>query len=234
LLTFLSLGGLLGLFATLVRSRSTSPVDKLSQGVSWKQLGIVLVPFSIAYTLLLAPRAATFGIIDRYALGLLIVLPLCLVRYYQERIQPRLPLASFLMVGVMAIYGIVVTHNMFAFYRARVAMAAELHAAGIPDTSVDSGWEYNMQVEMQHARSINDSTIENPAHTYIPTPAPPTGACDMFWYDKTPHVQPRYGISFDPYACHGPAPFAPVNYSQWLVSEPGTLYVVNYTADSKP
>ena len=44
----------------------------------------------------------------------------------------------------------------------------------------------------------------------------------------------KYGVSFDPNACYGPAPFAPATYSRWLASKPGTLYVVKYTVPSKP
>ncbi|HEY5214109.1 MAG TPA: hypothetical protein VIJ38_13925 [Acidobacteriaceae bacterium] len=43
----------------------------------------------------------------------------------------------------------------------------------------------------------------------------------------------QFRISFDPSACYGPAPFAPIHYSRWLASKPGTLYVVNGTAPSR-
>jgi hypothetical protein len=157
-----------------------------------------------------------------------------LVRYYQERIQKQLPITSFLLVGVMAIYGVVVTHNMFALYRARVSIAAQLRAANVPDISVDNGWEYNVGVELQQAHYINNRGIVLPAHAYVPTPPLPSGPCSLSLYDYTPHVHPIYGISFDPNACYGPAPFLPVHYSRWPGLLPGTLYVVNYTAPSKP
>jgi len=35
-----------------------------------------------------------------------------------------------------------------------------------------------------------------------------------------------FRISFGPNACYGPAPFAPIHYSRWLASAPGTLCVV--------
>jgi hypothetical protein len=56
----------------------------------------------------------------------------------------------------------------------------------------------------------------------------------MIFYDETPLVRPRYGISFDPTACYGPAPFSPVHYSRWLAASPGTLYVVKDTPPDKP
>ncbi len=233
LLTVVSLGGLLGVAASLL-SRHRSP-DALgrSSAITWKQIGLLVVPFAIAYTLLLLPRAATVGIpyyaaADRYLLGLLVVALPCLVRYYQDQIRSRLPDASIFLVAIMAIYGVAATHNMWALYRARVVMAAELRADGIPDTSVDNGWEYNFNVELQHAGHLNDERIVIPAHAYVPTP-PPAGKCLMWGYGETPHIHPLYGVSFDPNACYGPAPFTPVHYSRWLASSPGTLYVVRYT-----
>ena len=235
LLTIASLGGTLGLVVSLDRSSTTPPLASSSPpAISWKQLGWLLAPFTIAYSLLLVPRATTLILSDRYLLGLLVVALLCLVRYYQDRVQRQLPFVSILLVGIMAIYGVTVTHNTFEFYRARVALAAELLAAGVPDTSVDGGWEYNFWVELQYANHINDPMIVTPAAAYVPTRPLPTGTCPTYMYDRTPHIHPLYGISFDPNACYGSAPFAPVNYSRWLASGPGTLYVVYYTPSLKP
>lgn len=237
ILTIASFGGIFGLLTSLGHTRTRLPAA--ITGISWQQLGVLLAPFTIAYTLLLMYRAATIAnagtpvILDRYSLGLLVVALVLLVRYYQERIQLQLPLASVLLVGMTAIYGIIVTHDMFAFYRARVTVATELRAAGIPDTSVDNGWEYNIDVELQHADYINNPGIVLPMHAYLPTPPPPAGPCQMYWYDYTPHIHPLYSVSFEPDACYGPAPFSPVHYSRWLTSAPGALYVVNYTAPSK-
>ena len=240
LLTILTFGGLLGLITSLIRSYGMAPVTDSAPGASWKEVGVILWPFLVAYVLLLIVRAITTvnsgtpAIIDRYALEMLVVALILLVRYYQERIQPQLPIVSVLLVAIMAIYSVIVTHNMFAFYRARVSIEAELLAAGVPDTSVDNGWEYNINVELQHARSINNRAIVLPADAYVPTPPLPAGTCDMVWYDFYPHIHPLFGISFGPDDCYGPAPFAPVHYSRWPGLTPGTLYVVKYTAPSNP
>jgi hypothetical protein len=239
LLTVVSLGGVLGVITLLIRSYGMFPINDSSSGVSWKELGVILAPFSIAYTLLLISRAAAIAsiggpvVLDRYALGLMVVALVCLIRFYQDRARPQIPLAGVLLVGIVGIYGVSLTHNMFAFYRARVAMAAVLRAAGVPDTSVDNGWEYNMLVELKYANHINYREIELPAHAYVPTPPAPPGTCVAWWYDETPHIKPRYTVAFDPDKCYGPAPFAPVYYSQWLASRPGVLYVVNSIALSK-
>ncbi|MFP5266122.1 MAG: hypothetical protein ACLGQU_02050, partial [Acidobacteriota bacterium] len=195
----------------------------------WRHLAILLTPFTVVYSLLLIPRAASAdGIFDRYLLELLPVALIWMLRYYQDRIASRLPRATPVLVTIMAFYSAVIIHNMFSFYRARVTLAAEIRANGIRDSSVDYGWEYNFTTELRHSDHINDPHIVFPPHAYIPAPPPPAGACPMFWADKTPHIRPLYGVSFDPNACYGPAPFAPVHYSRWPYRTPGTLYVVRY------
>jgi len=233
LLTILSFGGLLGLIASLIRTRKSPAPVLAAPSVSWSPLAPLLTPFTFIYSLLLIPRATEDMIFDRYWLPLLVVAVICLVRYYQDQISPRLPLAASFLVVFFAFYGVTVTHNMFSLYRARTALAAELHAKGIPDTSIDNGFEYNFAVELQHAPSINFPTIAIPAHAYVQVPQP-TGPCKFFWYDKTPHIHPLYSVSFDPTACYGLAPIAPVQFSRWPGLTPGTLYVVRSTAPSQP
>ncbi|MGC9198735.1 MAG: ArnT family glycosyltransferase [Acidobacteriaceae bacterium] len=234
--TFVSLGGLLGLAVCLLASvRRRAANAGPPAAVTWRELGILLGPFVLAYTLLLVPRAASesFGIFDRYLLEILVAALILVTRYYQESISPQLPRTMILLVAVMAVYGVACTHNMFALYRARLALAAEVRANGVPDTSVDYGFEYNFGTELQHANHLNVDLIENPADAYVPAPTLPAGTCKMFWHDYTPHIRPVYGVSFDPNACYEAAPFAAVHYSRWLASRPGTLYVVRYLPPTK-
>jgi hypothetical protein len=250
LLTAASFGALFGLIASLLGgpllgsplfggpspdSRPTPPAVGFATALSWKQVGALLGPFTVAYALLLVPRGASpdEGIRDRYALGLVVGILLCIIRYYQERIRPRLPAASIVLVAIVAVYSITVMSHTFSLYRARVALAAELRAAGIPDTSVDNGWEYNLAVELQHAGYINWPTIAVPANAYVPPLPLPAGRCSMFIDFVTPHIRPLYSVSFSPDACYGPAPFAPVHYSRWPYRTPGTLYVIHYLPPAK-
>jgi len=224
--TVVSVGGVLGLISLLVHRVR---VRESAAGVSWKQLGVLVGPFVVVYGLLLIPRAGDFHLTERYLLALLVVALVCMVRYYQDAIRPQLPWVCAVLVGVMAIYAVVNTHNTFAVDRGRVVMANELLAAGVPDTAVDYGWEYNQGVELEHAGFINDYRMINPKGMYKEAPPLPAGTCEVNGHDLTPHIVPRYGISFDPDACYGLAPFAPVHYSRWPWFQPGTLYVVYYT-----
>jgi hypothetical protein len=228
LFTFVCFAGLAGLVYSIRRFPRLSS-GPASTELSWWQLGVMFVPFTLAYVILLVSTVATtHHIFDRYALGMLIVPLVYLLRYYQERIQPQLPLAMSFVILAMAIYGVAVTYNTFSFHRARVAVAAELAAKGIPPTSLDDGWEYNFDVELQHADHLNAPWLKTVAAGYTPIPKPPYRPCPTFWYDRTPHVHPVYVVSFDPNDCSGAAPFAPVHFSRWPYRTPGTLYVARY------
>ena len=230
--TLLALGGVLGLVTLLSQSPASPSAPHRLASPSWQQLRVLLMPFSIAYAFLICQEGAIFEFHDRYLLGLLVIAILCLFRYYQDHASTRFPLISVLLVAVIAIYSTVANHQMFAFYRARVALASELLAAGVPPTSVKSGWEYDFGVELQHSSHINNSRIEWPRGAYVPAPTLPPSICPID--GETPHIHPVYGISFDPNGCYGPAPFAPVHYSRWPYRTPGTLYVVRYAPTSLP
>jgi hypothetical protein len=232
--TLLAIAGLLAVIVSLLQSLRSKSSELSTTGISWNQLRVLTGSFTLVYILLLVPRATTVPIYERYTVPLLVVALLCLVRFYQDRIHPQLPFAIILPIAIMAILGIAVTHNTFALFRARVALAAELNADGIPNTSVDNGWEYNFGVELQHSAYLNDPRITIPAHAYIPMIPLPASTCHVTLADHTPHIHPLYGVSFDPTACYGLAPFAPVHYSRWPYRTPGTLYVVNYLAPMKP
>jgi hypothetical protein len=240
LLTIAAFGGVIGLIISFFFHRDKRRSVDTFAGLTWKQLLVVLAPFTAGYLFLLVLRAVSVAndytgtLFDRYAVGLLPIAAICLVRYYQDRIDSKIPPEGVVLVAVLAAYGVIITHNTFALSRARVEIANELRAAGVPDTAVDNGWEFNIGVELQHANYINNPAMVLPADAYVPSPPLAADTCTMVFHDETPHIHPLYGISFDPDACYGPAPFAPVHYSRWLASGPGTLYVVNYLAASKP
>ena len=133
----------------------------------------------------------------------------------------------------MAIYGITVTHNMFSFYRARVALAAELRSTGIPDTSVDNGWEYNFAVELQHAPTSTTAASCTPPHAYIPV---------RRRLPHLPHVlvrpHPTHPSALRrllrPQRLLRPRPLRPRPLLPLARLTPGTLYVVRYVSTRTP
>jgi hypothetical protein len=228
-LTIVCLGGLLGVIAVVLQARGAKSSSPPADGLSWKQLGILLLPFSAAYLMVLvAAVGTTLTIFDRYAIGLFGPTMIVLVRLYQERVRRSLPLATVLLILVMGAYGIIVTHNTFALDRARVDLASELHSKGVPFTSIDGHWDYNLDTELENSNHINDRRIKIPADAFVTPPPVPSGSCKVFWNERTPHIQAVYGISFSPDSCYGRAPFAPVQYRPWPLRIPINLYSVRY------
>ncbi len=250
LLTVASGGGLVGLAISILRSRASglrssearpptgSPeAQPPTGGIDSRQLPVLLAPFVTAYLLLLLPLGtSTFGLFDRYLLPLLVFALLVVLRHYQECVRPQLPLAAWALIPVLAAYGTATTYNTFSLCRALVRLATQMRSAGVPDTAVDQGWDFDFYTELQHSNHINDPRIVLPAHAYVPVPPPTAGSCwakEGFYY-YVPHLHPLYGVSFDPNACYGPAPFAPVHFSRWPYRTPGTLYVVRYQPLQNP
>ena len=219
LFTIASLGGLLGLIASFFRSRSTARHNEAPATISWNNFDCCLRPLPSPTPCFSFHARQTIRIFDRYLLPLLAIATLCLVRYYQEQIRRPLDCRALLIL-FMAAYGITATHNHSPSIAHAQRSPTNSALTASPDTSVDDGWEYNLGAELQHSDHINFPAIAVPAHAYTPVPPPPAGQCTMFWYDYTPHIHPLYGISFDPNACNGPAPFAPVHYSRWPTAHP--------------
>jgi len=234
-LTIASVGGLLGFLVALARPGEGASAGGDRSELPLRQLATLVAPFAIAYALILLPRGSSqYGISDRYLLEPLAVALPWLVRIYQDKVRTRMPGVALVLVAMTAIYGIVMVHNMFSLYRARVRLAAELRAHGVPDTSVDYGWEYNLLVELRHSNHINDKHIEVPADAFVPVRPLPAGSCGAWGLDRTPSIRPIYAVAFDPTQCYGEAPFAPVHYSRWLARPRGTLYVVRFLPRSRP
>jgi hypothetical protein len=201
------------------------------QRVSWRSLAILLGPFTLAYLLLLVPRAAVHGMNDRYLLPIIAICILVVTRVFQESVPthlaPRLCALSFLSVGLIAMYGVAAMHDLFALYRARIAAIDEPLRRGVPRWEIGGGFEFDDWTELEIAGHVNDSRIENPIDAYkAPAVVRGTQPCNNEKADLVPHVVPRYILSFDPDACAGRSQFAPVVYRNWLLSKPVTIYVL--------
>ena len=96
-----------------------------STRLSWSQLAHPPWSFHPSCTSFLVPAVRPPS--DPRALplsALLVVALLCLVRFYQERVQPAASPHRTLVVAAHGDLSIAVTHNTFALYRARIALAA--------------------------------------------------------------------------------------------------------------
>jgi hypothetical protein len=223
LTTIVTLVTLVGVGATvLFRRRSEVEAPLRNEGLSWRELGVVVLPFVAGYLVLLGPRAATVRIFDRYVLPLVMMALLYLVRYYQTYVRAELPAVCVGLVALGMAVTTAETHDLFAMYRAALSAADEVRASGVPRTAIDGGWEYDDWTEVSVAGAlppIDQSLLLAPAATT-------DGTCPELMEQLTPHVSRQYSVSFDPMSCLGPTSYAPVSYRMWLPPRKVMIYVV--------
>jgi hypothetical protein len=221
------------LFVSLSTGRSTSRRTQTPVPTSWNCLFILLVPFTFVYFALVASQDLHAGsgdrtaIYDRYFLPLLPIALIFLVRVYQERIQPNLPLISCTFVLLFGAYAVSGTHDAFSKHRALQAAIKELKDAGVSGNAIDAGFGQNAIIQIQTAGYVvSPNSLVDAPEKRMPSPSFPTD-CQPVWVWLTPAIVPGYALSYDPKACGGQSNFAPVTYSEWLLAQPVSIYIVN-------
>jgi hypothetical protein len=234
LLSIAVLFALLCFLTFLPNSRRTTPSAQAdprislpsSPSISWRSLLVLLLPFTVAYTALLIPRGLRGFLFDRYLLLLLPIGLILLLRLYQDRVRPNLPVASVVLVLLFAAFAVAGTHDVFSMYRAQQAAIDELRAAGIPDSAIDGGFEHNSMTQIQLLGHVNDPPSGTPIRAYFTHPLPSANGCHPDMERLIPIIVPGYTLSFNPAACGGLSSFAPVTYRHWLPARTISIYVV--------
>lgn len=229
---------------SLVRQYASSKLDARSNRLlSGRDLFVLIAPFLLAYYALLLPRATFEIVFDRYFLPILFILILLLLKHYQgvqpadvESLtskSPKVPRIALIAQIVFVLYAVLGVHDLFAIYRARVKAINELLSAGIADTAIDGGFEFNGITQTGRVGYMNDLRIRVPRQL---SPAPPSTlseGCRPQDDSLTPVVMPRYTLAYSPDVCGGESRFAPVTYQRWLGMRTSTIYIVNTTTQPK-
>lgn len=203
--------------------------------ISWRCAAWILVPFSISYLVLLMPRGAFDLIQDRYLIGLTPAAIVFLLLLYQERIAPKLPAISMILLAIFAVYSVAGTHDFFAESRAQVKAMQMVENSGVPRTAIQAGFPEDGWLQIQHGGHINEPRIEVPAGAYDPNPSDliPDG-CRNGFTKFAPIIAPKYFVLFpwfknSPYPvptwCFSRANYPPIHYATWLPPFRGTIYV---------
>lgn len=222
-----SIFSLLALLFSRIKTSYPPPDD--SSHLSLSSLRWLIVPFSAAYLLLTMPRAAFRPdfFFDRYLLPIQLMILILILRFYQDRLRPRIPAITLLPIAIFALFGIAGTHDIFAVLRARLAAVQELQSAGIPTTAIDGGFGFDGWTQIEKAGFINDPHIPiRPGDRFYP-PKTSFGVCRPSFLDNFSALSMRYSIAYTPQSCLGQAPFAPVTARTWLGPHYTTVYIVN-------
>jgi Dolichyl-phosphate-mannose-protein mannosyltransferase len=148
--------------------------------------------FSVVYFALVLVRGADFDIFDRY---LLPIMPwaatVALLWFAKDNLRAeetarRAAPYAWVLLGVLAFYGIASTQDLWALAKARVEATRTLEAAGVPRTAIDAGFEYNAWTELMTSGHLNFYRVINPLGAYRPG------------FSQTPSVVPQYRLEYEP------------------------------------
>lgn len=214
--------------------RSEAPTAG-NPGTSWHDIAWILGPFSLGYVLLLMPRGAFDQIQDRYMVGLVPSVLVVLLKLYQERVGPRLPAVSMVMLLVFAAYSVAGTHDFYAESRAQVRAIQMVENTGVPRKSIQAGFPSDGWIQIENGGHINEPRIKVPIGAYDPKPFSkiPKGCRDGFT-NFAPVIEPKYFILFPwfknpslppPSWCFVRANFPPIHYTAWLPPFHESMYV---------
>ncbi len=228
-------------------TQRSGPLSASSAGTSWHEIAWIIGPFSLSYVLLLMPRGAFDLIQDRYMVGLIPFILVVVLKLYQERIGPRLPAVSVLMLVVYAAYSVAGTHDFYAQSRAQVRAMQMLEDSGVPRKSIQAGFPSDGWVQIENGGHIHEPRIKVPTGAYNPKPFSRIPEdCRNGFTKFAPAIDPEYFILFPwfknpPYPlpawCFVRANFPPIHYTTWLPPFHESMYVnklANSSAAGQP
>jgi hypothetical protein len=201
------------------------PEDQPSQ-FSMRQIFLLLGPFTLAYCVFLSFRVFSCVVFDRYLLPLFMVIAVVAMRFYQDRVNPRLPRACYAALFLFAAYGVAATHDLFVTDRARLAAIDQLRASGLPRTAFYGGFPYDAWTEIDAKGYVDTDGIRTPSGiSQFPVARVKFRPC---WYGGAKYfsdIWPQYLLSYDNSTCGSPQNrFAPVTYPLWLPPFSVTIY----------
>jgi hypothetical protein len=207
------------------RTPAPAPADHPSP-LSLRQILILLGPFTLAYCSFLTFRIFSGFVFDRYLLPLFLVLTVVATRFYQDRVNLRLPRTCYAVLFLFAAFGVTATHDMFVIERARLAAANQFRAAGLPRTAFYGGFPYDGWTQIDARGYVDSDGIVTPAGiTHWPVVRSKFKPCG-YWHAKYySAIRPQYLLSFDNFTCgFSQDRFAPVPYHLWLPPFSGAIY----------
>jgi hypothetical protein len=217
-------------FFVVLFTRNRGLLVRPSEGqlskISMRQMLLLLGPFTLAYCTFLAFRVFSGFVFDRYLLPLFVVFAVIAVRFYQERVSPRLPGIAYAALVLFAAYGVAATHDMFAENRARLAATEQFRKAGLPRTDFYGGFPYDGWTQIEARGFVDSDGIVTPTGVSHYTKARVKFKPCGYWHARYfSAIKPEYVLSYDNFTCgDSQDKFAPVPYHLWLPPFSGVIY----------
>ncbi len=195
-------------------------------GLSWRTELWLFLPFTVAYSVLICSRSIDERCYDRYLLGLLPLALVCLLKLYDQSFAKPLPLASYLLLVLFALFSIAGTHDLYAMNRARLEAASTLQNAGVPDTRFQMGLDYDGWTQLKYSPAISQTATSYLMTADHPWTVPNLDShCVLWTWNMTSAIDPDYFVVLSPMPCLAPSHFPPVSYNSWIPPFHRSIYI---------
>jgi hypothetical protein len=193
---------------------------------SWHREFWLFVPFAIVYCLLVFSRSIDERCYDRYLLSLIPIALVCLLKLYERSLPQPLPIASYALLGIIALFSIAGTHDWYAMNRARIEAASILESAGVPDTQLQLGLDYDGWTQLKYSPTISQTALALLSETDHPLTVDNIDHHCILWsWKMTSAIHPEYFVVLKPMPCLASSRFAPVPYLSWIPPFHRFLYI---------
>ena len=182
--------------------------------ISWQTLTVLFVPLFGAYFMLLALRAASSPIFDRYLLPLLAFAILFLLRFTQEHLTQRVSIAAWMVAALFSYWGIAGTHDWIAGMRARQAALANLEKSGIKRTDVLAGFELDAATEIDMRGSVTNYNV--PLFVYPDIPKEKVIPGCTLYHPYTADIKLHYILEEERIGRQEVTEFQDIPYRAWM------------------
>lgn len=174
-------------------------------------------PFCVAYFALLLPRTLYEFLYDRYFMGLMPFGIIVMLRLHRRWFSTKVSWIAFAVLALFSIESIGGTHDWFAVNRARVLAVKEVHAAGVPMSYIQGGFEYDGWTQIDIVGHVNEKRIAVPVGARVFVRREPLPhSCEHFFSLFESGIDPEYVVVGSPMKCFAPTDFPPIRYRAWL------------------
>jgi hypothetical protein len=171
--------------------------------------------FATAYLAIFAYHAPRGYIYDRYALPLIPCISIPLLLKSQGLIgRARISFAvAWVALAIWSLYAIAETQDVHALAAARRQSIDRLCSAGVHDTAIACGLEYDDWTQLVHEGHMNLIGVRSPPGAYNPA------------VGETPGLKCLYRVEFAPAPDTIPSAFGAVDYVSWLPPFHRRIYI---------
>ncbi|HTV09213.1 MAG TPA: hypothetical protein VMD97_09245 [Candidatus Aquilonibacter sp.] len=196
--------------------------------ISFRQLSVLLIPFSAALFLVADSRESFFA---RYLLPVVAALTIWLVKLRSDLREKNAgrSVAGTLVIAVYCALSVIVTHDLYRATDAILSLAKWYTAQGMPRDQIEEGFAFDGWYQIQQTGHINEPRIKLPAGAWVNHYLPAEIArCHNFFLPDTPSIHPVYGVGETLAPCFSPPVLHSVEYTAWMAPHHRTLFIAPY------